>query len=165
MIKHRSQILCVWFLIWDLILTAVNWGAAYHIRFETGWIPITKNAAGHLPVLAQPAHPRLPRRGRLPHRDCPPVLSRGKEHLLRRQTPGLPAINGPRLPPSGDHRQARLQGKGLAAFGRGARIVKLKEGEARGPVFKSFARSGVIDTSVQDVVRSARRIDTRMALV
>lgn len=42
MIKRRSQILCVWFLVWDLVLTSLAWVAAYIIRFETGWIPITK---------------------------------------------------------------------------------------------------------------------------
>jgi Undecaprenyl-phosphate glucose phosphotransferase len=42
MIKRRSQILCAWFLLWDLVLTAASWLAAYFLRFETGWIPITK---------------------------------------------------------------------------------------------------------------------------
>ena len=43
MIKRRSQILCVWFLIWDLLLTASAWIGAYYLRFETGWIPIVKD--------------------------------------------------------------------------------------------------------------------------
>jgi Undecaprenyl-phosphate glucose phosphotransferase len=42
MIRQRSQILCAWFLIWDLILTSAAWVGAYYLRFETGWIPITK---------------------------------------------------------------------------------------------------------------------------
>jgi Undecaprenyl-phosphate glucose phosphotransferase len=42
MVHQRSQILCVWFLVWDLILTAAAWLGAYYLRFETGWIPITK---------------------------------------------------------------------------------------------------------------------------
>jgi Undecaprenyl-phosphate glucose phosphotransferase len=42
-IRQRSQILCAWFLIWDLILTSVAWVAAYYLRFATGWIPITKD--------------------------------------------------------------------------------------------------------------------------
>jgi Undecaprenyl-phosphate glucose phosphotransferase len=42
MIKRRSQILSGWFLVWDLILTAVAWVGAYYVRFETGWIPIHK---------------------------------------------------------------------------------------------------------------------------
>src|SRR5215469_99003 len=43
MIRQRSQILCAWFLIWDVILTAGAWIVAYYVRFQTGWIPITKN--------------------------------------------------------------------------------------------------------------------------
>ncbi len=42
MIRQRSQILCAWFLVWDLILTALAWVGAYYLRFNTGWIPITK---------------------------------------------------------------------------------------------------------------------------
>jgi Undecaprenyl-phosphate glucose phosphotransferase len=42
MILQRSQILCAWFLAWDLILTGVSWISAYYARFETGWIPIYK---------------------------------------------------------------------------------------------------------------------------
>jgi Undecaprenyl-phosphate glucose phosphotransferase len=42
MIRQRSQILCAWFLIWDLILTSAAWIAAYYLRFGTGWIPVTK---------------------------------------------------------------------------------------------------------------------------
>src|SRR5262245_11218203 len=40
MIRRKSQILCLWFLIWDLVMTAVAWIAAYHLRFESGLIPI-----------------------------------------------------------------------------------------------------------------------------
>jgi len=42
MLKRRSQVLCVWFLTWDLIITAVSWVGAYYLRFTTGWVPITK---------------------------------------------------------------------------------------------------------------------------
>ncbi len=43
MIRQRSQILCAWFLLWDLTLTAAAWVGAYYLRFETGWIPVTKH--------------------------------------------------------------------------------------------------------------------------
>src|SRR5262249_15061762 len=39
MIRRSSQLLCVWFLLWDLLLTAAAWVGAYYLRFETGWIP------------------------------------------------------------------------------------------------------------------------------
>jgi Undecaprenyl-phosphate glucose phosphotransferase len=42
MIAQRSQILCVWFMAWDLVFTAGAWLGAYYLRFETGWIPIYK---------------------------------------------------------------------------------------------------------------------------
>jgi Undecaprenyl-phosphate glucose phosphotransferase len=42
MFKRSSQILCVWFLVWDLTLTAAAWIEAYYLRFRTGWIPIYK---------------------------------------------------------------------------------------------------------------------------
>ncbi len=42
MIQQRSQILSLWFAVWDLLLTAVAWVGAYYLRFATGWIPITK---------------------------------------------------------------------------------------------------------------------------
>jgi Undecaprenyl-phosphate glucose phosphotransferase len=41
--KHRSQLLCAWFVAWDLLLTAAAWIGAYHLRFESGWIPIRKD--------------------------------------------------------------------------------------------------------------------------
>jgi Undecaprenyl-phosphate glucose phosphotransferase len=43
MIHRRSQILCAWFLAWDLALTAVAWLLAFYLRFETHWVPITKD--------------------------------------------------------------------------------------------------------------------------
>jgi Undecaprenyl-phosphate glucose phosphotransferase len=43
MIKQRSQVLCLWFLVCDLSLTATAWIGAYVLRFETGWIPVTKD--------------------------------------------------------------------------------------------------------------------------
>ncbi len=42
MIRQRSQILCAWFLVWDLALTGLAWVGAYYLRFEAGWIPVTK---------------------------------------------------------------------------------------------------------------------------
>lgn len=42
MLNRSSQILCVWFFVWDLILTAVAWVGAYSLRFQTGWIPVWK---------------------------------------------------------------------------------------------------------------------------
>jgi Undecaprenyl-phosphate glucose phosphotransferase len=43
MIRQRSQLLCAWFLLWDLTLTAAAWVGAYYLRFESGWIPVTKD--------------------------------------------------------------------------------------------------------------------------
>jgi Undecaprenyl-phosphate glucose phosphotransferase len=45
MIKHRSQLLVPWFMLWDLLLTGAAWVGAYYLRFETGWIPLTKEPA------------------------------------------------------------------------------------------------------------------------
>ena len=42
MIKRRSQILLAWFLAWDLLVTALAWVSADHLRFHTGWFPIYK---------------------------------------------------------------------------------------------------------------------------
>jgi Undecaprenyl-phosphate glucose phosphotransferase len=42
MIKRRSQVLSAWFLLCDLPLTGLAWVGAWYIRFETGWIPLTK---------------------------------------------------------------------------------------------------------------------------
>src|SRR5438876_5264495 len=42
MLKRSSQILCVWFLFSDLILTGTAWLSAYYVRFASGWIPIHK---------------------------------------------------------------------------------------------------------------------------
>ncbi|MCS6850531.1 MAG: undecaprenyl-phosphate glucose phosphotransferase [Gemmataceae bacterium] len=42
MIKRRSQILILWFLLWDLVLTAAAWVGAYHLRFHSGWFPVHK---------------------------------------------------------------------------------------------------------------------------
>jgi Undecaprenyl-phosphate glucose phosphotransferase len=43
MIHRSSQLLCVWFLGWDLALTAACWVAAYYLRFESGWLPLHKD--------------------------------------------------------------------------------------------------------------------------
>src|SRR5262245_35688840 len=45
MIKRRSQILCAWFLFWDLSLTAVAWVGAYYLRFVSGWVPVLHRIA------------------------------------------------------------------------------------------------------------------------
>jgi len=42
MLKRRSQGLCAWFLVCDLLLTSICWIAAYYFRFEAGWFPIIK---------------------------------------------------------------------------------------------------------------------------
>jgi Undecaprenyl-phosphate glucose phosphotransferase len=42
MIKRSIQALCVWFLLWDLILTGAAWVGAYYLRFASGLIPIYK---------------------------------------------------------------------------------------------------------------------------
>jgi Undecaprenyl-phosphate glucose phosphotransferase len=42
MLKRSSQILSVWFVLWDLILTGTAWVSAYYLRFASGWIPIHK---------------------------------------------------------------------------------------------------------------------------
>jgi Undecaprenyl-phosphate glucose phosphotransferase len=44
MTNRTSQILYVWFLVWDLVLTGAAWVSAYYVRFETGWIPVFKAA-------------------------------------------------------------------------------------------------------------------------
>src|SRR5262249_3871111 len=46
MIKRRSQVLCAWFLIWDLVFTVLAWLAAYFVRFESGLVPIQKVPPG-----------------------------------------------------------------------------------------------------------------------
>src|SRR5947199_296163 len=43
MIRRNSQLLCVWFLSWDLALTAAAWVGAYYLRFESGWVPQHKS--------------------------------------------------------------------------------------------------------------------------
>src|SRR5207249_315336 len=40
MIRQKSQILCAWFLVWDLGMTVLAWLVAYYIRFESGLIPL-----------------------------------------------------------------------------------------------------------------------------
>jgi Undecaprenyl-phosphate glucose phosphotransferase len=42
MIHRKSQILCLWFLIWDLALTALAWVLAYPLRFSTGLLSVDK---------------------------------------------------------------------------------------------------------------------------
>jgi Undecaprenyl-phosphate glucose phosphotransferase len=42
MIKHKSQVLCLWFLFCDLILTVVAWLGSHYLRFESGWFDVAK---------------------------------------------------------------------------------------------------------------------------
>jgi Undecaprenyl-phosphate glucose phosphotransferase len=42
LLKPSRQLLITWFLLWDLSLTAVAWLGAYLIRFQSGWLPVTK---------------------------------------------------------------------------------------------------------------------------
>ncbi|HMC65328.1 MAG TPA: undecaprenyl-phosphate glucose phosphotransferase, partial [Gemmataceae bacterium] len=42
MIKRNSQILCMWFLLWDLAMTGIAWISAYYVRFESGLVPLTR---------------------------------------------------------------------------------------------------------------------------
>jgi Undecaprenyl-phosphate glucose phosphotransferase len=44
MLYRRSQILCAWFLAWDLVLTALGWVLAYWLRFESNLFPVTTPA-------------------------------------------------------------------------------------------------------------------------
>src|SRR5947199_218668 len=44
MIRRKSQILRLWYAVWDLSLTALAWVWAYWIRMESGLIPITAAA-------------------------------------------------------------------------------------------------------------------------
>ncbi len=44
MIKRKSQILVLWFLVWDLGLTVLAWILAYHVRFETQLVPVFRGA-------------------------------------------------------------------------------------------------------------------------
>ena len=46
MIKHRSQLLCAWFLLGDLALSGLAWVGAYHLRFETSWLPFLPPGQG-----------------------------------------------------------------------------------------------------------------------
>ena len=39
MIKRKSQMLSLWFLCWDLAMTALAWLLAYYLRFEWEIIP------------------------------------------------------------------------------------------------------------------------------
>jgi Undecaprenyl-phosphate glucose phosphotransferase len=44
MINRNSQLLSVWFVSWDLLLTAAAWIGAYYVRFESGWLPVYKSS-------------------------------------------------------------------------------------------------------------------------
>lgn len=57
MIKRSSQVLCIWFVIWDLAVTTASWVSAYLLRFYSGWIPVEKDTPdfslcwGNLPLV------------------------------------------------------------------------------------------------------------------
>jgi Undecaprenyl-phosphate glucose phosphotransferase len=42
MVKRSSQPLTVWFLVWDVAVTAAAWVGGYLLRFDTGW-PLVNN--------------------------------------------------------------------------------------------------------------------------
>ena len=42
MFKRKSQILCLWFLFWDLAATALAWVQAYFLRVESGLFALDK---------------------------------------------------------------------------------------------------------------------------
>ncbi|HZZ81558.1 MAG TPA: sugar transferase, partial [Gemmataceae bacterium] len=42
MIKHKSQILCIWFLFGDLVLTTLAWLFAHYLRFDSGLLEVDK---------------------------------------------------------------------------------------------------------------------------
>ncbi len=58
MIKRISQPLCVWFLASDTVLTLLAWIGAYHLRFNSGLIPLVKDTPdfraclSYLPLVA-----------------------------------------------------------------------------------------------------------------
>ena len=45
MIHSRSQLLRGCFFLSDLVVTAAAWLGAYHLRFDSGWLPVTKPRA------------------------------------------------------------------------------------------------------------------------
>jgi Undecaprenyl-phosphate glucose phosphotransferase len=47
MVHRTSQPLIVWFLVWDLFLTALAWLASYWVRFDTGLIPLEREQPGY----------------------------------------------------------------------------------------------------------------------
>src|SRR5438045_4008465 len=57
MIKQKSQILGLWFLVWDLVWTVFSWVAAYYLRFTYEVLPVTKTTPGfaecaaHIPLV------------------------------------------------------------------------------------------------------------------
>lgn len=57
MIKQKSQLLGVWFVVWDLAWTAFAWIGAYYLRFDFEVLPVTKatpdfrQCAEHIPIV------------------------------------------------------------------------------------------------------------------
>lgn len=57
MIKRNSQVLCLWFLLWDMVVTGCAWLGAYYVRFLSGWIPLVPGSPDivqcwqHLPLV------------------------------------------------------------------------------------------------------------------
>lgn len=41
MIRRKSQILCLWYVLWDLLMTSAAWVWAYFLRVESGFFPLT----------------------------------------------------------------------------------------------------------------------------
>ncbi|MBI3823489.1 MAG: undecaprenyl-phosphate glucose phosphotransferase [Planctomycetes bacterium] len=42
MLKNKSQIICLWFLCCDLVLTVAAWLLSHWLRFESGWFEVDK---------------------------------------------------------------------------------------------------------------------------
>lgn len=42
MIKHKSQLLCLWFFICDLVLTILAWLGSHYLRFDSGLFDVDK---------------------------------------------------------------------------------------------------------------------------
>src|SRR6266446_2594608 len=57
MIPRKSQILCLWYGVWDLTMTALAWTGAFYLRVESGLMPLIKTpptwgqCLGNLPMV------------------------------------------------------------------------------------------------------------------
>ncbi len=58
LIKPSRQLLVLWFVFWDVLLTGIAWTGAYWVRFLSGWVNVAKEAPSftqcleHLPLLS-----------------------------------------------------------------------------------------------------------------